>query len=46
MVLRGASNEYPQHMFLCRNEKNISSFWLKKAFIWSYGKNVIVIAVM
>ena len=20
---RGASNEYPQHMFLCRNKKNI-----------------------
>ena len=23
----GTSNEYPQHMFLLRNKKNISSFW-------------------
>ena len=27
---RGASNEYPQHMFLSRNKKNIDMFWLKK----------------
>ena len=27
---RGTSNEYPQHMFLWRNKKNISTFWLKK----------------
>ena len=27
---RGASNEYPQHMFLCRNKKNISIFRMKK----------------
>ena len=25
----GASNEYPQHMFLLRNKKNIDTFWLK-----------------
>ena len=24
---RGASNEYPQRMFLLRNEKIINSFW-------------------
>ena len=28
---RGASNEYPQHMFLLRNKKAISIFWMKKA---------------
>ena len=27
---RGASNEYPQHMFLLGNKKNISSFRMKK----------------
>ena len=27
---RGASNEYPQHMFLSRSKKNIDTFWLKK----------------
>ena len=26
-----ASNEYPQHMFLCRNKKIINTFGLKKA---------------
>ena len=26
---RGASNEYPQHMFSLRNKKDISSFWMK-----------------
>ena len=24
----GASDEYPQHMFSCRNKKNISTFWM------------------
>ena len=28
---RGASNEYPQHMFLSQNKKNIETSWLKKA---------------
>ena len=28
---QGASNEYPQHMFLSRNKKNIATFWLKNA---------------
>ena len=28
---RGASNEYPQHMFLLRNKKDISIFRTKKA---------------
>ena len=28
---RGASNEYPQHMFLWRSKKNINTFGLKKA---------------
>ena len=27
----GASNEYPQHMFLWTNKKNINTFGLKKA---------------
>ena len=31
MPWQGASNEYPQHMFSSRNEKNIDSFWLEKA---------------
>ena len=30
---RGASNEYPQHMFLSRNKKNIDTFWLKKSAV-------------
>ena len=37
-VCQGACNEYPQHMFLWRNKKTISTFWLKKHLIWSYGK--------
>ena len=28
--LEDASNEYPQRMFLCRNKKIISTFWMKK----------------
>ena len=28
---RGASNEYPQHMFSSRNKKDISIFPMKKA---------------
>ena len=28
---RGASNEYPQHMFLWRNKKSINIFQLKKS---------------
>ena len=27
---RGASNEYPQHMFLWRRKKNINTFGSKK----------------
>ena len=27
----GTSNEYPQRTVLCRNKKNINTFWLKKA---------------
>ena len=30
MPYQGASNEYPQHMYLLRNKKNINNFWLKK----------------
>ena len=30
---RGASNDYPQHMFSCRNKKNIHTFWLQKCLI-------------
>ena len=30
ILIRGASNEYPQHMFLSRNKTNIDTFWLKK----------------
>ena len=28
---RGASNEYPQHMFLWTNKKNIKYFWIEKS---------------
>ena len=35
-VLRGASNEYPQDMFLWRNGKKISIFWMKKGLICCY----------
>ena len=27
---QGASKEYPQYMFSCRNKKNIDTFWMKK----------------
>ena len=30
---RGASKEYPQHIFLWRNKKNINKFCLKKNLI-------------
>ena len=34
----GASNEYPQHMFSCRNKKKISIlFGWKKCLFWSCG---------
>ena len=36
---RGASNEYPQHMFLLRNKKDISIFRMKKVpylLLWCY----------
>ena len=36
---RGASNEYPQYIFSCRNNKNINIFCLKKKCpIWNYDK--------
>ena len=38
---RGASNEYPHHMFLSRNKKNIDTFWLEKApyqELWVHSK--------
>ena len=28
---RGASNEYPQHMFVLGNKKNTDTFWMEKA---------------
>ena len=31
VFIRGASNEYPQHMFSWRHKENIDTFWLKKA---------------
>ena len=37
---RDPSNEYPQHMFLSRNKKNIDTFWLKKSLIKSYELRV------
>ena len=30
VLIRSASNEYPQHMFSSRNKKEISSFRMKK----------------
>ena len=34
---RGASNEYPKHVFLCRDKKNLHTFWLKKkCLVWCY----------
>ena len=35
MPWRGASNEYPQHMFLWRNKKNINTYGLKKSTLTS-----------
>ena len=34
---RGASNEYPQHMFLHINTKILTIFCWKKCLIWSYA---------
>ena len=31
VLIKGASNEYPQHMFSFRNKKDISSFRMKKS---------------
>ena len=37
---RGASNEYPQHMFSLRNKNGISIFWIKKSLICCYAYNI------
>ena len=37
VLIRSASNEYPQHMFLSRNKKNIDIFGWKKRLIKSYA---------
>ena len=43
---QGASKEYPQHMFSCRNKKNIDTFWMKKSSLsgamFSSGKTVYI----
>ena len=41
---RGASNEYPQHMFLLRNKNDISSFRIKKCLICCYVTMMIMLA--
>ena len=54
---QGTSNEYPEHMFSCRNKKNIDSFQLKKSALsydihfvpffsdWSYTSRVLNVAL-
>ena len=37
---QGASNEYPQHMCLWRNKKDINNFWLKKVLYLELGKRL------
>ena len=37
---RGASNEYPQHIFFWRNKKDISTFWWKNNQTLSGGIHV------
>ena len=32
---RGASNEYPQHMFSWRNKKKYQYFWIEKSALTS-----------
>ena len=34
LLMKGISDDYQQHMFLWRNKKNISIFWL--CFNWRY----------
>ena len=41
MLCWSASNEYPQHMFSWRNEKNINNFWTEQS-ISSTGKQIPV----
>ena len=36
LPLRGASNEYLQHMFSWRNKKNIITTRFKNNLIWNY----------
>ena len=41
----GASNEYPQHMFLLRNKKDISSFLMKKVpylLLWLFSLKIVI----
>ena len=33
-LIRRASNEYLKRIFLWRNQKNASTFWLKNALSW------------
>ena len=41
----GSSNEYPQHMFLSRNKKNIGNFYWKHCLIWNNGIDINVIDI-
>ena len=43
---RGASNEYPQHMFSLRNKKDISSFRVKKSALSVAMSNCISLFVL
>ena len=42
---QGASDEYPQHVFLSRNKKNIDRFWLKKAPYQELCVTVITLSI-
>ena len=43
---RGASNEYPQHMFSWRNKKTVNTFGSKKHLIKSYMRTSTYILKM
>ena len=45
---RGASIEYPQHMFLWRSKKKNQYFRLEKCLIWGYAieSNLVSISVL
>ena len=45
---QGTSNEYPQHMFLWRNKKNIRTFWQNyhQIFVLNKSSEILLLYVV